>query len=169
MSFGGLVSWWSSSVSRSAPDLPRTTTFSKTPISQLLKRQAATIRTRRKSRPVHGHPTIPPLPPAGWRGLGPPPPAPPGGVELGDATGPGVPPLTPGVADGAGEDAGDGDACDVVFGLGDGLAMALGIGGLIEYAVQAGVEFTEVSVPHTMYEPGAYALGGAVDGVELTH
>lgn len=31
----------------------------------------------------------------------------------------------------------------------------------------AEVEFTEGSVPHTGYEPGAAPLGGAVGGVEL--
>lgn len=35
------------------------------------------------------------------------------------------------------------------------------------YVVHAGVELTEVSVPHTMYEPGVAPLGGAADGVAL--
>jgi hypothetical protein len=33
--------------------------------------------------------------------------------------------------------------------------------------VHAAAEFTAVSVPHTLYVPGAEPLGGAVDGAEL--
>jgi hypothetical protein len=38
---------------------------------------------------------------------------------------------------------------------------------LIVYVVHAGLEFTEVSVPHTMYDPGVAPLGGGVDGVAV--
>jgi cell wall assembly regulator SMI1 len=35
--------------------------------------------------------------------------------------------------------------------------------------VHAGVELTDVSVPQTVYDPGATPLGGAVGDVELVH
>lgn len=78
----------------------------------------------------------------------------------------GVPLITPGAPDGLGE--GDGDPEDgVAIGLGDGRGVGVGGGDLMVKVPHAGVEPTEVSTPHTMYEPGVSPLGGAVGAVEL--
>ena len=133
---GGLDSCWSNSDSRSAPDLPRTSTFSNTPISQLLNRQAPAITTTKASRAIHGQPGITPVLPVGWKALGSLP-VPAGGGAPGDALGECVPPIVPGAGDEVGEGEGErdregrGDAPGVGFGLGDGLRAGVGVDALI--------------------------------------
>lgn len=152
-----------------------TTTFSKTPTSQLLNRHVVAAKTRTKSTPVHGQVEIPPRWPVGSSRFGPFPPAPPGGTAACDADGEGVPLTAKGGADGVGGEKdgtgaggeGESDGCGVGFGPGGGLGGAVGAGGLIVYVVQAGLEVTDASLPHTMYAPGPSLLGGAVAGVEL--
>ena len=96
-----------------------TSTFSKTPTSQLLYRQTTAINPRTMSAtPVHCSTEIPPAPPAGWEGLEP------WRTAAGDALGEGVPPTVPGPEDGLGEDEGDPDG----EGEGDGLGLGFGLG-----------------------------------------
>jgi hypothetical protein len=117
--------------------VPRTSTFSNTPISQLLNRQPAAITTSKASSTVHGQAGIPPVMPVGWNGFGPLPLVPPGGEAPGDALGECVPPIVPGDDDeveegeGKGDRDGGGDAFGVGFGLGDGLRAGGGIDALI--------------------------------------
>lgn len=92
--------------------------------------------------------------------MGPPPPVGPGGTELGGAAGEGVPLITPGKGDG-------GPAGGIAVELGDGWGVGAGGGDLIVYVVHTGVELEDVSMPHTLYEPGTSPLGGAVGGVVL--
>jgi hypothetical protein len=72
-------------------------------MSQLLKRQVAAIRTKKRSRPAHGQGPIAPVRPSGWTTLSLPPPVPADGVEPGGGAGEGVPLMAPGTADGVGE------------------------------------------------------------------
>jgi len=130
---GGLDSWCSNSASRSAPDLPRTSTFSNTPISQLLNRQAAPITARKAISAIHGQPWITPVLPVGSKAFGPLPLMPPGGGPPGDASGE----CAPGEGNEGGEDEGRGDregrgdAFGVGFALGDGLGAGGGVDALI--------------------------------------
>lgn len=78
--------------------------------------------------------------------------------------------MAPGDPDGL--DDGDGEpglGLGLGFGLGDGWGAGAGGAALIVYVVHAGVELTEASVPHTLYEPGKAPRGGAVGGVGLVH
>jgi hypothetical protein len=102
-------------------------------MSQLLNRQAAAIRTTRKTRTVHGQTEIPAVRPTGWKEVEPPPPVPPGGVEPGDPVGEGDPPTAPGAADAVGEGKGEpaGEDEGEADGLGFGLGNGLGVGDLI--------------------------------------
>lgn len=113
--------------------MPITSTFSKTPTSQLLNRQAMKSSPRKTSTPVHGHTETPPPLPTGMYAVEPPPPAPPVGTETGDALGEGVPLTGPGPADGLGDADGEGDADGrgLGFGLGDGRGVGLANAGLI--------------------------------------
>jgi hypothetical protein len=117
--------------------MPKTSTFSNTPISQLLNRQAAAIRTTKARRAIHGQPANAPMLPLGWRAFGPPPPVPPSGGAPGEAVGEGVPPIAPGEGDEVGEGEGErgceggAEAAGVGLGLGDGLRAGVGVDALI--------------------------------------
>ena len=74
--------------------------------------------------------------------------------------------IAPGVDDGLGEGDGEPEG-GIGFGLGDTRGVGVAGSALIVYVLHAGDELTELSVPHTLYEPGAAPLGGAVGGVEL--
>jgi len=97
----------------------------------------AAVRPTKAITAIHGQAGIPPVPPVGWKALGPLPSLPPGGGAPGDAVGEWVPPTVPGVGDEVGEDEGDGDrpgtgdALGVCFGLGDGLLAGVGGDALI--------------------------------------